>query len=261
MNVSTWEVGVLTVMSNDPYFGYFAKKKPEENIIFGDFSSLKLGYKVIERSNPLPLEKRIIENIPFSDGVRDYSQILGKFFEERTITYTLIALKKNYEERKKLEIQSKQFASSYDYMRLFDSHDRGYYWKAKLESMVFTDDEANKTLTCQVSFKANPYMYRNTGGFNDAWDTFNFTTDVAQFYLFDVKRTPNALIIIPKNQKVEPTFELIKGSVTVVYKGYRKKLRKGLNATPFIAFEDVYNYLKFEGNGTVRIQYDIGVMG
>lgn len=247
--------------SNDPYFGFYKQQKPKENIRFGKFNSFALGYELIERSAPLPSEKLIVENIPFSDGVQDYSQIIGKYYEERELTYTLTALRKNYEERKQLEILSKQLASLYDYTQLYDSHDRGYYWKAKLKSMTFTDDSANNLLTCSLSFTAKPYMYRSDDGFNDRWDSFNFEKDVAQFYLYEVKATKVVRLIIPSGQKVEPTFELLSGNLTVAFKNYRKKLDKGMNATPFIAFDGVINYVAFEGNGVVKIHYDIGVMG
>lgn len=249
------------MMSNDPYFGYYKDKRPEEYIEFGGFNSRSLGYVLTERSNPLPAEKRILENIPFSDGVQDYSQILGKFFEERTINYTLVKLKATYEERKKLELLSKQLASAYDYMPLIDTHDRGYYWKAKLQTMTFTDDATTSTLTLALSFIAQPYMYQASERFHDVWDSFHFEKDVAQFYLFDTRRTKQALIIIPDKQKTEPTFELLSGSVTVTVNRYKHKLKKGKNATPFIVFNQEKNYIQFEGQGIVRVIYDIGVMG
>ncbi|MGK0551894.1 hypothetical protein ACSFB8_07385 [Enterococcus faecalis] len=151
-----------------------------EKVLFGKFDSESLGYIVTSRSAPLPSEKLIVEDIPFSDGVEDYSQIMGKFFQERELSYTLAKTNVNYEQRKQLEIQTKQLASPYNYMRLYDTHDRGYYWKAKLANMTFVDDGLSKTLTCQLSFKAKPYMYRDDGGFNDRWNSFNFKKDVSQ---------------------------------------------------------------------------------
>lgn len=231
-----------------------------EKIIFGQFDSEKLGLLLTVRSAPLPEEKRVIENIPFSDGVEDYSQIFGKFFNEREINYTFVKMNANYDERRQLEAKIKHLASPYNYTELYDTHDLGYYFKAKLMSATFVNDAQFQTLTCQLGFKAQPYMYRNNDSYDDVWDSFNFDVDIAQIYDFNVQRHLKALLVIPEAMKVEPVFELISGEVKLEMAGYSKVLKIGKNATPYIVFDKVFNEFNLIGNGRVKVHYDRGEM-
>ncbi|SFL60705.1 hypothetical protein [Lactococcus garvieae] len=231
-----------------------------EKIIFGQFDSEKLGLMLTERSAPLPEEKRVIENIPFSDGVEDYSQIFGKFFNERELNYTFVKMDANYDERKQLEAKIKHLASSYNYVELYDTHDLGYYFKAKLMSATFVNDAQNQMLTCQLGFKAQPYMYRNNDSYEDVWDSFNFDVDIAQIYDFNVQSYLKTFLVIPEAMKVEPIFELISGEVTLKMNEYSKVLKVGKNATPYIVFDGVFNEFSLIGHGRVKIHYDRGEM-
>ncbi|WP_242359664.1 hypothetical protein [Lactococcus petauri] len=127
-------------------------------------------------------------------------------------------------------------------------------------SATFVNDAQTNTLTTQLGFKAQPYMYRNNDSYDDVWDSFNFNIDIAQIYEFNVVYELKAIIIIPEAFKVEPVFELIEGELTLSINGYVKKLKKGKNATPFIVFDKGMNEFTLKGHGKVKIHYDRGEM-
>src|SRR5699024_11943405 len=59
----------------------------KEQIEVNKFNSKRLGLYLLNRDAPTPEEKEIIEDLPYSQGVLDFSMIMGeRMFDNRTLT-------------------------------------------------------------------------------------------------------------------------------------------------------------------------------
>ena len=74
-----------------------------EGIQFYDFNSVNEGLRLTNRSAPTPDEKEIVEDIPYMQGVLDFSMLLGeRVFNNRTLTYSFYTKSMSYRKRKSL---------------------------------------------------------------------------------------------------------------------------------------------------------------
>ena len=159
----------------------------KEQIQVNQFNSKKLGLYLIDRDAPTPEEKEIIEDLPYSQGVLDFSMIMGeRMFDNRTLTYEFIAIEKSYEARKPLERQIKRDLMMNGIVPIYDTHDLGYFWLGKCESVEVEDDHETGRLRVTIEFDVYPFLYTVKSWFDDAWDSFNFDTDVANWTKYQV---------------------------------------------------------------------------
>jgi len=104
----------------------------KEYIQFGDFNSKDAGWYLQRREAPTPDKKEIVEQIPYLQGVLDFSDALGEvFFDRREITYEFKLPNKEYSDRKVAERFIKSSMTTKSESKLFDSHDQRYYWLGK----------------------------------------------------------------------------------------------------------------------------------
>ena len=159
----------------------------KEQIQVNEFNSKALGLYLLERTAPTPQEKEIIEELPYSQGVLDFSMIMGeRMFKNRTLTYEFIAIEKNYEARKPLERQIKRDLMMNGIVPIYDTHDLGYFWLGKCDSVKVEDDEYTGRLRVIIEFDVYPFLYTVKSWFDDVWDSFSFDTDVANFTKYEV---------------------------------------------------------------------------
>lgn len=153
-----------------------------EGIQFNDFNSVNEGLHLLDRQAPSPDEKEIIESIPYSQGVLDFSMLLGeRVFNNRQLSYELISDKMPYKQRKSLERRIKRLIVPKGEGNLYDTHDLGYYWRGKCSSVEVEDNAEFKYLIIRISFNVYPFLIRNKRYFDDVWDDFDFENDVANW--------------------------------------------------------------------------------
>lgn len=153
-----------------------------EYIQFMNFNSKNEKLYLIERNAPTPDEKEILKDIPFKQGVLDFSALLGsRVFKNREIEYVFVLFNTPYERRKVVERNIKQKLMVHSKNKLFDTHDSNYYWLGKCKSVEVENGERFNQLKVTITFDCYPYMISHTNYFDDYWDTFEFDEDVANY--------------------------------------------------------------------------------
>lgn len=176
-----------------------------EGIQFYDFNSVNEGLRLTNRSAPTPDEKEIVEDIPYMQGVLDFSMLLGeRVFNNRTLTYSFHTKSMSYRKRKSLEQRIKRLLSVQGEGNLYDTHDQGYYWLGKVVNSSVVDNPTFNRLEVEVTFNVYPFMIRNKSYFDDVWDDFNFESDVAGYTQFEVDGTRTITLYNAGDTTVRP---------------------------------------------------------
>lgn len=232
--------------------------KITEKILYGDFNSAALGYYVVERDAPSPTEKEIVEEVPFSNGVIDFSEALGgMYFDTRKIKYKLFLPQEEYDNRKLVEQETKKRVVTNGISPLIDTHDVGYYWVGKCTEISFEDDEEHQTLTAEITFECQPYAIRNPEAQYDEWDIFNFDSDVSQFYKYKIKEA-GIIKLVNVGHKTDVTCECSENMMLTIGENIIT-LKKGVNKDCFTLSNGI-NVIEISGNGVIGFKFDVGVM-
>lgn len=233
-----------------------------EYIQFMNFNSKSEKLYLIERNAPTPDEKEILKNLPFKQGVLDFSALLGsRVFENRKIEYVFMLFNTPYSQRKIVERNIKQKLMVHSRNKLFDTHDANYYWLGKCKSVEVENGERFNQLKVTITFDCYPYMISHTDYFDDYWDTFEFDEDVANYTKYVVDGSLEFPLFNAGSVAVKP-------EITV-----NNTFRVKVNDEDFIEFQsgskqDYYLSLKpgvnkviVEGSGTIQFHYRKEVMG
>lgn len=153
----------------------------KEGFRFNGKHSKDFGMRLKSRSAPTPEEKSIIEDLPFVQGVYDFSMMLGdRIFNNRPIKYQFETYEREYGNRKVAETVIKNWLMRKGIQPLYDDHDRGFHYLAKCTDVSVEDDHQGGRLLIEITFDAYPFMISDLPEGNDVWDTFNFELDVSQ---------------------------------------------------------------------------------
>ena len=134
-----------------------------EYIQFMGFNSKNEKLYLMERNAPTPDEKEILKNLPFKQGVLDFSALLGsRVFENREIEYVFMLFNTPYNQRKIVERNIKQKLMVHPRNKLYDTHDSDYYWLGKCKSVEVENGEQFNQLTVTIIFDCYPYMISPT---------------------------------------------------------------------------------------------------
>lgn len=233
-----------------------------EYIQFMKFNSKNEKLYLIERNAPTPEEKEILKDIPFKQGVLDFSALLGgRVFKNREIEYVFMLFNTPYNQRKIVERNIKQKLMVHPRNKLYDTHDANYYWLGKCKSVEVENGERFNQLKVTITFDCYPYMFSHTNYFDDYWDTFEFDEDVANYTKYIVKGSLDFPLFNAGSVAVKP-------EITV-----DSRFRVKVNDEDFIEFQtgskqDYYlslkpglNKVRVEGNGTIQFHYQKEVMG
>lgn len=232
-----------------------------EFITFGEFNSKKEGFYLIERDAPSPDEKEIIENIPFSQGVHDFSMILGeRIFQNRKISYTFWLPSRMYAQRKLIEQDVKRKLMMNGINQLHDKHDESFYWLGKCEEVKIDDDEETKTLEVKIVFDCYPFMLSEQEYFTDVWNTFNFNHHVSVFTKYTIVGTKEIFLINTGDTSISPTI-ITDSDIQIILKGQTYYFTKGENKDFLMKLERGINHLKIAGSGTIKFRFRVEVMG
>lgn len=180
-----------------------------ERIQFNNFDSEKHGLYLLQRDAPTPTEKSVVENIPFAQGLQDYSLIMGeRIFNNREIEYEFRAFNERYPNRKILEHKIKQETMMVGTTKLFDSHDLGFYWLGKCKSVTVDDDEGFKWLTVRLVFDVYPFMFAENDFLEDLWDPLQFDHHAIAFNNYRVDGEEIITLYNWGDRKVYPIVEV-----------------------------------------------------
>lgn len=215
---------------------------------------------LIERKAPTPEEKEIIEDIPFMQGVLDFSMILGeRVFKNREIEYKFKLFDTDYSQRKVIETRIKQELMPFGEQKLIDSHDIGYHWLGKCKEVDIENDEQFRSMIITIKFECYPFLIGQNSYFTDIWDDFNFETDVANFTKYEVNGTKTIYLYNASANSVKP--EIVATSDFNVFLNQEKFVFKtGKSSNILFSLATGLNKLTVEGNGTIAFHYRIEVM-
>ena len=233
-----------------------------EYIQFMSFNSKNEKLYLIERNAPTPEEKEILKDIPFKQGVLDFSALLGsRVFKNREIEYVFMLFNTPYERRKIVERNIKQKLMVHPRNKLYDTHDANYYWLGKCKSVEVENGERFNQLKVTVTFDCYPYMFSNTDYFDDYWDTFEFDEDVANYTKYIVKGSLDFPLFNAGSVAVKP--EIIVDNRFSVKVNDEKPIvfETGSKQDYYLSLRPGVNDIHVEGTGTIKFHYQKEVMG
>ncbi|MGV3051483.1 hypothetical protein [Streptococcus hyovaginalis] len=233
----------------------------KEYIEFGEFNSQSWGMYLHNRYSPSPEEKEVIEDIPFMQGVLDFSMVLGeRIFTNREIEYEFKLANTEYEERKTVERKLKEVLMMPGKNRLYDTHDNNYYWLGKCKSVHVKHDPIKRNFIATITFDCYPFMFTLKEYFDDVWDTFDFDTDVAGFTRYVVDGVKDIILINTSSVTVGPEITT-SDDMTITSDGQSYYYRGGSSVDLSFGLKPGINHITIKGNGIVKFRWSAEVMG
>ena len=233
-----------------------------EYIQFMSFNSKNEKLYLIERNAPTPEEKEILKDIPFKQGVLDFSALLGsRVFKNREIEYVFMLFDTPYNQRKIVERNIKQKLMVHSKNKLFDTHDSNYYWLGKCKSVEVENGERFNQLKVTVTFDCYPYMFSNTDYFDDYWDTFEFDEDVANYTKYVVKGSLDFPLFNAGSVAVKPEITVDSRFSVKVNDEDPIVFEAGSKQDYYLSLKPGLNKVRVEGTGTIKFHYQKEVMG
>lgn len=233
-----------------------------EYIQFMNFNSKNEKLYLIERNAPTPDEKEILKDIPFKQGVLDFSALLGsRVFKNREIEYVFMLFNTPYNQRKIVERNIKQKLMVHSKNKLFDTHDSNYYWLGKCKSVEVDNGEQFNQLKVTITFDCYPYMFSHTNYFDDYWDTFEFDEDVANYTKYIVKGSLEFPLFNAGSVAVKPEITVNNTFRVKVNDEDFIEFQTGSKQDYYLSLKPGLNKVRVEGNGTIQFHYQKEVMG
>jgi hypothetical protein len=233
----------------------------KEYIQFGDFNSKDAGWYLQSRDAPTPDKKEIVEQIPYLQGVLDFSDVLGEvFFDRREITYEFKLPNTDYPDRKVAERFIKSSMTTKSESQLFDTHDKRYYWLGKVKSIRVTDVPLKKHLIATIVFICYPFAFHVDNYFDDVWDTFDFENDFSNWTKWDINGREEIYFVNGGDTSVSPTVICSSDITLIDKKGKIYKFQKGENNDFVLSVKPGINRFTAKGNGTISLRFNAEVM-
>lgn len=233
-----------------------------EYIQFMSFNSKNEKLYLIERKAPTPEEKEILKDIPFKQGVLDFSALLGsRVFKNREIEYVFMLFNTPYNQRKIVERNIKQKLMVHPRNKLYDTHDANYYWLGKCKSVEVENGERFNQLKVTITFDCYPYMISHTDYFDDYWDTFEFDEDVANYTKYVVNGSLEFPLFNAGSVAVKPKITVNSTFRVKVNDEDFIEFQSGSKQDYYLSLRPGLNKVRVEGNGTVQFHYQKEVMG
>ena len=234
----------------------------KEYIQFMKFNSKNEKLYLIERNAPTPEEKEILKDIPFKQGVLDFSALLGsRVFKNREIEYVFMLFNTPYNQRKIVERNIKQKLMVHPRNKLYDTHDANYYWLGKCKSVEVENGERFNQLKVTVTFDCYPYMFSNISYFDDYWDTFEFDEDVANYTKYIVKGSLDFPLFNAGSVAVKPEITVDNRFSVKVNDEDPVVFEAGSKQDYYLSLKPGLNKVRVEGTGTIKFHYQKEVMG
>lgn len=233
-----------------------------EYIQFMSFNSKNEKLYLIERNAPTPDEKEILKNLPFKQGILDFSALLGsRVFENRKIEYVLMLFNTPYSQRKIVERNIKQKLMVHPRNKLYDTHDANYYWLGKCKSVEVENGERFNQLKVTITFDCYPYMISHIDYFDDYWDTFEFDEDVANYTKYVVNGSLEFPLFNAGPVAVKPEITVNNTFRVKVNDEDFIEFQSGSKQDYYLSLKPGLNKVRVEGSGTIQFHYQKEVMG
>lgn len=231
-----------------------------EYIEFMDFNSKKEGLLLLNRYAPTPEEKSVIKNIPYQQGVLDFSFILGeRVYENREITYEFLLIGKSYNDRKIFERNLKHKLMRHGNQRLYESYNFGFFWLVKCKSVEIEQDYKFGNLKATIVFDSYPYIFSNNNYFADFWDDFYFDSNVANYTKFAINGTKEIVVGNGGTISVKPEI-IANTNFKIDFNGEIFNIKKGTTNDYYFSLKPGANTMKVTGNGVLQFRYRYEVM-
>lgn len=229
-----------------------------QTVTFGTKNSYDdFGLILTEKAIGFPEPKLEEVDVIGADGVIDLSEALNDDikYKTRKLQFTFTVLKgnkywastvadvANYLHGKKLRIQM--------------DFDPAYYYTGRCKINSFKTSKRLCTIT--IDAECEPYRLDiNGNGEKWLWDTFSFQNG---FIRVNSVIVDGSLQVNLQNQRkiVSPTFTC-STAMTVTFDGVTYNLPKGKTQVLGIRLQYGTNYVTFRGNGTVKIEYQGGIL-
>lgn len=228
-----------------------------EGFIFKNFDTRSNGWYLVSRETPTPEEKSITENIPYSQGILDFSEIAGqRFFSNRELSYTLLYVNESYAARKEQENMLKRSITTQMKDILQDTHDSGLHWLAKVKEISVTDDSKYSTLSAAVTFDAYPFAFGNSLEGSDVWDDVYFPSYVFQKTSFTLKNESKFISLINMGDN-RPGLDIdVTGTIYINQVGYTSGTYENIPLDLNLGNNNIY----ISGTGTIAFKFYREVM-
>lgn len=234
----------------------------KEYIQFMGFNSKNEKLYLIERNAPTPDEKEILKNLPFKQGILDFSALLGsRVFENREIEYVFMLFNTPYDKRKIVERNIKQKLMIHSRNKLYDTHDANYYWLGKCKSVKVENGEKFNHLTVTITFDCYPYMISHINYFDDFWDSFEFDEDVANYTKYTIRGNLDFKLFNAGSIPVKPKVTVDSNLVVKIDDEEPVTFTAGTKQDYYLSLRPGVNNVNVKGNGTIQFHYQKEVMG
>ncbi|MGM0125732.1 hypothetical protein IGI37_003132 [Enterococcus sp. AZ194] len=227
---------------------------------FGKFDSKKEGFYLVKHDAPTPSEKEIVEEIPYMQGVYDFSFLLGeRVFNNRKITFRLYAPSMAYERRQEIQASVKEQLMINQILPLYDSYLSTSHWVGKCESVSVDDSQEYDSLSLTVVFDCYPFAIRDRTSYSDVFNEAYLTDGVDQWTGFHVDGKREILLV---NEGVNAVSPMIVSTNTMVVETKEEKfsISVGENKDLFFKLSRGGNKLTVTGQGHVSFFIETEVM-
>lgn len=141
-------------------------------------------------------------------------------------------------------------------MRVILDEDPYWYYNGRIQVDSFATSKHTATIT--VTGFLDPYKKSLVANSLEwLWDPFNFETDVARDYADLVVNGTLTATIVGSKMPVTPVIET-SSAMSLLFKGTTYQLSAGENRIAGMVLTNQEYQMKFTGNGTVSIQFEIG---
>lgn len=218
-----------------------------------------LGVSIKSKTIGQPALNRIVDSVPFMNGVYDFTEIAG--FEshgERTLTYVFEIIESNKERMNAKKVQLINFFKRNTANKpLIDDAIKGYYFLInRCGDPSFKEDGLIGTLT--VTFYTYPYKIKNDYEGSLTWDDFCFLTDVLQETKFTCSGS-KTITIINYGVNVVPSI-ICDSSFDIIKDGLAYSVSAGTTTNYAFSLSPGENIIKLTGNGSIEFKFKSEVL-
>jgi len=214
-------------------------------------------YKILPESRSIgnPDKKKILEEIPFSNKVLDFSELYGEqTYSERTISYVLNLIGTQSTEQSAYFLQTVMTNLLMDkqQFRLYDDIFPNYYFLAEVRGGTsFAENSYAGKL--QVDFICYPFKIKTAKEGSQLWDDYSIL-DYYQETSFSVNGTKTIKLMNNGISSVIPKVTA-SSSMVVTKENTTITFPIGTNESYDLVIDKGMNYLTITGNGTIDFEF------
>lgn len=234
----------------------------KEFIQFMNFISKNEKLYLVERNAPTPDEKEIIKDLPYSQGVLDFSALLGeRVFKNRDITYKFRLFNTPYSERKFVERRIKQHLMLHTNQKLFETHNVNYYWLGKCKSVEVENDYKFNGLLVTILFNCYPFLIGGKNQFDDLFNEFYDTPNdsIANYTKYKINGKLSFVLYNGGSVSVKPAI-IADSNFKVTINSDTVNIKSGENLDYYLSLKPGINNVTVEGYGLIHFHYRREVM-